>query len=88
MPPTISAPRSYAPAPTAQSRPLSPADDAPRAPVSGLFHLALLVVVGLVLAGVYIAGTLLDIGILHTIALCAGAGALMTAFMASDLRHS
>ena len=61
--------------------------DEPR-PVSTTFSVVMLVTALVVFAGVYVAGSLLDVGVLHTVALLGGAGALMTAFMAAALHES
>ena len=56
-----------------------------RPPLSRVLPISMLVAALLVFAGVYIAGSAFDIGILHSIALLGAAGTLITAFMSAAL---
>lgn len=82
-----SPPRRYAATPSAPPRAREAGHEAPR-PVSTRFSVLMLVAALAVFAAVYVAGSLLDVGVLHSVALLGAAGALMTAFMAAALHES
>lgn len=80
--PAHPASRPYAVAPRPAER--SDPDTAAR-PVSRVLPVLMVVAALLVFAGVYIAGTALHVGILHSVALLGAAGTLLTMFMAAAL---